>query len=487
MRICRRQFAQWMTGALAAPALALPARPKLLIVLVVKHLRPDYLEAVSNQLAPGGLRRLLEHGAYYRDCSHRASTFPSTTLATLATGAWPSSHGIVAGRWYDRVSRTLVTASPAALQATTLAAQFAAESGARVYSVAMEAGDAALFAGTNAARVFSMRGAGYFDTQGSAPEWLDAFNRARPVEAVHNARWMALGARADGPPLRTLIWDEKAPGEFQKLFNASPFAQSALFDLLGELVTRERLGQNGGPDMVCLVDGSAEAVAYETGGRSPLMRQMVLQLDKRVETLLTQLNRTPGEGAYSVVLVGGHGAPPAPATGERAVLSVPGEALAQAIDRKLIAAGRGKVEKYVYPFLYLDKGDIEAARHAAATAALDDGRVAAWYASDGSCSLRGEWETRFRNSFHARRSGDLMFAYLPEHVEETAIARGISYGSLYNYDVRVPLCFYGPPFRAASFETAIESVDLAPTLARAWRLPAPSSSCGRVLAEAFAE
>ena len=65
--------------------------------------------------------------------------------------------------------------------------------------------------------------------------------------------------------------------------------------------------------------------------------------------------------------------------------------------------------------------------------------------------------------------------------------RAISYGSLYNYDVRVPLCFYGPQFEAGVFEAPVESVDVAPTLARAMGVAVPSSCTGRVLGEAFAE
>ena len=79
-----------------------------------------------------------------------------------------------------------------------------------------------------------------------------------------------------------------------------------------------------------------------------------------------------------------------------------------------------------------------------------------------------------------------MLSYRPEYVEEYGQNRGISYGSLYNYDVRVPLCFYGPQFRQGSFEAPVESVDVVPTLARAMGIADPSSSTGRVLGEAFA-
>jgi hypothetical protein len=123
---------------------------------------------------------------------------------------------------------------------------------------------------------------------------------------------------------------------------------------------------------------------------------------------------------------------------------------------------------------------------AAGRTALDFSAVADYYTAGGACSSQNGWERRFRNSFHPTRSGDVMLSYRPEYVEETSQGRGISYGSIYGYDVRVPLFFYGPQFRSGIFENPVESVDLAPTLARLMGTPAPSSSLGRVLSEAFA-
>ena len=105
---------------------------------------------------------------------------------------------------------------------------------------------------------------------------------------------------------------------------------------------------------------------------------------------------------------------------------------------------------------------------------------------EGASSAENQWQRRFRNSFHPKRSGDLMVSYQPGYVEDFGQGRSISYGSLYNYDAHVPLCFYGPQFRSGIFDQPVEAVDVAPTLARALGVAAPSSSMGRVLAEALA-
>jgi hypothetical protein len=407
----------------------------------------------------------------------------------LATGTWPSQHGVVADSWYDRSARRVVRASDEALQATTLTAAVADDSRSRCYAISMDQVSAALFTGTPEVRLFWMDEQGQFATNGDTPGWLGTFNASTPPEKQRGAKWMALGAKPDAPPLRTLVYDPNRPHEFLSLYKSSPYGQAAQFDLLGELIDRENLGQGDTFDFVCLLAGASELLGYETGSDSPLMQQLVLQLDRRLESLLDQLGRAPGEGAFDVVLAGAHGSPPQPFDAARSRMAVNGEALAQAVEKALAGTSAGHVEKYVYPFLSLDVAasrDPEPVRMAAARVAMQHPAVAGWFSAGGGCSVHNAWETRFRNSFHSRRSGDLMLSYRPEYVEDYGPDRGVSYGSFYNYDIRVPLCFYGPQFRAGVFETPVESVDVAPTLARAMGVATPSSATGRVLGEAFA-
>jgi len=425
----------------------------------------------------------MEHGAYFPDCRHAASAFTSTGIATLATGAWPAQHGIVAESWYDTVAKRPVPASEEALLATTLAAEIAADSRNRVYVIAMDRSAAALFAGSPDAGLFWMEENGAYTTNEEAPQWLAPFNQRHSPEAVRDGKWVAVGAKSDAPPLRVLTYDPAHPDDFLALYKSSPYAQDVQFDLLSELMLRESLGQGGGVDFVCLIGGALSRLGYETGGRHPLMQQLALRLDRRLEGLLAQAN-------YNFLLTAAHGAPPLPSDEARARLTVNGETLALAIDKSLATNSLGRVRKYVYPFLYLNTEgfrDAEEVRRAAARAAMEQPSIAGYYTAGGNCSAHDEWERRFQNSFHVKRSGDVMLSYRPEAIEQYGQDRGVSYGSLYNYDVRVPLFLYGPAFRTGVYETAVQSVDFAPTLARVAGFAAPSSSTGRVLAEAILE
>jgi hypothetical protein len=432
----------------------------------------------------------LEKGTYFHNCLHRASTFSATGVATLATGAWPAQHGIVADRWWESYRR-LVAAADERMLATTLAAEVASDNpNSRVTVIALDRTPAILFAGTPEARLFWMTDEGNFATNFDVPEWVAAFNLQRKAEAARNSPWLAVGARPDAPPLRMLNFAPDRPGEFMALYRASPSAQQAQFDFACDLIEHERMGQSGTLDVVCILPGSMERLGYETGARHVLMQQMVLHLDRQMERLFAVLAKMPGEGAYNLALAAAHGAPPEPAPEVRAKMAVRGEDIALAVQKALSSSATGRVEKYVYPFLYLNTDtvrDPEPFRLAAARAAMQHPAVAGFFTAGGACSIHNGWEARYRNSFHPVRSGDVMLSYHPEFVESLEQDRGISYGSLYNYDALVPMAFYGPQFRAGEHEQTVEAVDLAPTLARVLGVGPPSSATGRPLAEALAE
>jgi Type I phosphodiesterase / nucleotide pyrophosphatase len=493
MGICRRDVGRLALAGVATRLFALPTRPKLLVIVLLGQLRPEYLDSARPQFAPGGLRKLLEHGTVFHNCLNRASTFASSSLATLATGAWPAQHGIVADRWYDRAAHAAVPASEEALLGSTLLSEIASDPRARIAVVAGAREPAALFAAGVPAgdepHLFWIDSDGRFTSNADQPDWLANFHSPNAPEAVHDARWLALGARPEAPPLRTLTWTPEAPADFMAFYRSSPFEQAAVFDLASEILTHNRFGQSNTLDVLCILPGAMERLGYETGAYPPLMNQMVLHLDRRIESLLTVLAKTPGENQFAFALAAGHGAPAEPAPEARARMAVHGESLAQAIQKALAPPSR--IDKYVYPFLYLNADgarDPESLRLAAARAALAQPAVAGYYTAGGACSIHDEWERRFRNSFHPVRSGDVMLSYRPGYVESVGFDRGISYGSLYNYDARVPLCFYGPAFfRPGNFEQTVESVDFVPTLARVAGVAMPSYSSGRVLGEAIVE
>jgi predicted AlkP superfamily pyrophosphatase or phosphodiesterase len=466
----------------------------------VEQFRSDYLDLFGNFLPPGGFRRLMEEGAYFPECQMAATTFTSGGLATLSTGSYPQLHGIIADSWYDRAARKPVPAQPDALQATTLAEQIAGDdSSNRIFALALDSRNATLLTGRAPASLFHRDATGRFMARGKPEnaDWLANFNQINPPENYRNQGWFALGRKPDTPPLRTLRYDEAHPEDFLALYWSSWFGQKSQMDLAQQVVLNEKLGQGPGIDLLAVALGSSALLGYEVGADSPLMRELVLHLDQDIQSFLSFLDKILGFRNYTFAFTGAHGLTRDP-DGQRSALAISGETVARAISQALSARydlkGRRSqyVERYLYPFLYLrlaelqrDYIDLREARVLAGQAALGVRGVTGFYTVDGDCSHSGDWKRRFSNSFHAVRSGDLMLAYGPEYVEDYGQGRGISYGSLFNYDTRVPLIFYGSPFETQVFETTVESPDLAPTLARVTGTSWPSSTTGRVLGEAL--
>src|SRR5689334_21837610 len=100
MQISRRRFATaalaGLAGGLPGRLLAVRPRPRLFVFLIAEQFRQIYLDRAANRLSAGGFRELMSKGVHYPDCRLAASGFTSSGLATLATGAYPQLHGIVA-------------------------------------------------------------------------------------------------------------------------------------------------------------------------------------------------------------------------------------------------------------------------------------------------------------------------------------------------------------------------------------------------------
>src|SRR5271165_4336037 len=86
-----------------------PARPKLVVVLVVDQMRADYVDKFQGQWS-GGLKRLVKEGAWFHEAAYPyAATETCVGHATISTGALPATHGMIANAWWDRETQKTVT------------------------------------------------------------------------------------------------------------------------------------------------------------------------------------------------------------------------------------------------------------------------------------------------------------------------------------------------------------------------------------------
>jgi hypothetical protein len=206
----RRVAAAIVVVLAAAAAHATPAPPpKLVVVIVVDQMRGDYIGRYGFQRT-AGLRRLVEEGAWLQRAAYPGvTTVTCVGHATVSTGAFPRSHGIVGNSWFDRgLGRSVACSLDESLTTTSYASP--AEDGqgpsgvllpalsdelrtqlpvpARVVTMSMKERTAIMLAGHRADAVTWFSGAtGGFVTSSaytSAPvPFVTAFTRANPVSA----------------------------------------------------------------------------------------------------------------------------------------------------------------------------------------------------------------------------------------------------------------------------------------------------------------
>ena len=99
-----------MALAAAVPSLAAerPA-PRILVNIVVSSMRANDLDRYADNFSQSGFLRLRDQGRRFTEAEYDyMQTTTPVSLATIVTGAMPSTHGVVAAQWYDYVTNKQV-------------------------------------------------------------------------------------------------------------------------------------------------------------------------------------------------------------------------------------------------------------------------------------------------------------------------------------------------------------------------------------------
>jgi hypothetical protein len=179
-----------------------PPRPKLVVVITVDQLRPDYLTRWKSQLT-GGLGQLATEGAVFTDgYQDHAVTETAPGHSTILSGMWPAHTGII--RNSDGVQDSLAPllgttgpgASPRRFRGTTLVDWLkAVDPATRALSVSRKDRGAILPIGRAKEQVYWYQ-SGLFTTSryyaDSLPTWVQAFNARRLPFKAANTVWTLL-------------------------------------------------------------------------------------------------------------------------------------------------------------------------------------------------------------------------------------------------------------------------------------------------------
>ncbi len=468
-----------LIAMLAVMVMAVPvpeafSAPRLVLQITVDQLRGDLPSRYVDRLTEGGFRYLMKNGTWYTDAHYQhANTETAVGHATMATGADPSRHGIVANDWIDQKTGAFVYntedkhhqiigkgpkahegVSPRNLLATTFSDELVVHDGGRSRAFSVSVKDrGAILPGGHAGKAFWFsKSTGEFVTSTyyyeDYPPWVKQWNAAKPADAYRNKFWELLHDRAtylhgkmddrpyeaDLKPLgRTFPHPLGGETKYFYLFLAlTPVGDALTLDFSKALIENEKLGQNshGAPHYLQISFSSTDYIGHVFGPSSLETEDNILRLDRTLADLFQFVDEKVGLDKTLIVLSADHGAPEAPEymaslgfyTGRFAFdwFKTEGpltEALQEKFGRNDLIAGHS------HPYLYLNLD-------AVSSAGLEPADVERFVADElmkipgiAYALTRGDLlagriteaplQNQIRRSFHPTRSGNIHL--VPEH------------------------------------------------------------------------
>ncbi len=498
------------------------ARPRLLVVITVDQLRPDYLERYRPQLL-GGLGLLLREGAVFTQAFHdHAVTETAPGHATILSGRVPAHTGIIrnlAGV-QDSTAPLLGVAGPGASPARFHGSALfdwlkAAQPGARALSVSRKDRGAILPLGRAKQQVYWYQ-SGSFTTSryyaDSLPGWVRAFNTQRLPFKQAGATWNTLLRAADYPEPdsesyehggQDFTFPHRLPLDSTKaadtLINVPTMDSLTLaFALAG--VRALGLGGRGSTDLLAVSLSTTDAIGHLYGPDSREIHDQVLRVDRDLGWFFGQLIVRYGGAGVIIVLTSDHGMTPYPewarAHGHPDARRVSVDSLVHDVNRALDQrAGGGD-------WLIIDTGLLlvpDRDRLAAAGVNVDSVVAAvatrvhavAGVARVQTVADLGRADTvadpvarRWRHQVPPDAGVELVITLKPYSIWDAGVAIAM-HGQPSDLDAHVPLIFWGRGIRREVSGAPVRTVDIAPTLARLLDLTPTEPLDGRALTEAL--
>jgi predicted AlkP superfamily pyrophosphatase or phosphodiesterase len=395
----------------------------LILQITIDGLRADLLNRYGAGFGQEGFRYLMEKGTLFTNAHYQhANTETIVGHATLATGTFPSLHGMIGNVWFDREAGELAYniedadapllpsreessegeqvdpaqklartkgRSPAVLLAPTFGDGLSAYYGGRskVFGVSGKDRSAVAMAGQTGKAFWFSTDNGDFITSSyyydDYPDWTRRWNEQRKSEKYAGTEW-ALSSKIStyllaGQDDRPYEMDLKGYGRIfphrfgdagnKLLFTqllASPIGDQLLLDFSKELIINEQLGEDAIPDYLSVSFSSTDVINHFFGPSSLENEEVIRQLDRTLADLIKFIDKSVGLKHTLIVLSSDHGMADMPDymtdLGYAAGRLVP-EDIVTTANKAGQQFGIDEVVRFFYrPYIYLNDEKIAAAK-----------------------------------------------------------------------------------------------------------------------------
>jgi predicted AlkP superfamily pyrophosphatase or phosphodiesterase len=508
--------------------------PKLVLFITVDAMRPDYLTRFESQLT-GGLGRLYRGGAVFTNAyQDHAITETAPGHSVTMSGRFPVHTGIsmnIAG-----VNDTTVTlidalglgASPFRFRGTTFTDWLVAKDPrTRVLSVSRKDRAAILPIGRSKQPVFWYGGNGNFTTSTyygtTLPDWVKAYN-ARKIPLSYAGRvWQLLLPDAaytepDSVPYEAGAVGFKfphiqptAPDSAVVFLAEFPWMDDITLDFALSGVKALNLGAGPQTDVLAISLSTTDAIGHKYGPDSREIHDHILRLDRALGVFLDSLFKVRSEKDVIIALTADHGLSPFPEVHtthdtNQGAMRVNVRPALQRLSDMLAARGvsgnglqnvlgiySGNGFTFDSGVLQLDRAALQRANVNVDTlltsARAEFLRVPGVARADRISSLatadtvNDRIARRWLHMFADESTAALVVTLAPYNYWLSSYSA--QHGSPNDSDARVPIIFYGIPFKAGRYADFATVADIAPTLAAAAHVTPLEKLDGHVLQNAI--
>ncbi|MCZ4693079.1 alkaline phosphatase family protein [Ancylomarina euxinus] len=501
--------------------------PKLIVGIVIDHLRSDYFSKYSHLFSDGGFNKIMQNGAFSSNTQYNYQ-YSQTGVdhATIFTGTPPAYHGIISHAWFNRISEsaeastydknyrklgivdTVTSKSPHKLLAPTLGDIMKLNNpNSRVIGVSLNNESAIYSAGHSADAAYWLDGVqGKFISssyyQNTLFNWVNNFNATDLPNKYLDKPWVPKtlednGSSTDIIKAKLKLTDhfyydlkkEKKQIGYHALKNY-PAGNLLVKDFAATTIINENLGKDDDCDLItinfsCLGNNHRKFSPY-----SAEMLDCITRLDQNIADLINFLDEQVGMENVLLFVTSDQAASFLPEDLEKQRIphgyfsSYNAIALLKSYFNVTYGAGRW-ISGYDSQQIFLNRKLIEDKKLILEDVQIKAAKFLVQFSGVSKAIPAHNFiETNYshgvmnkiQRSFNHKRSGDVIIALEPGWVNQIKDERDLV--AQYSQSRRVPLFFYGWKIKNKKLIQQLDIEDIVPTLSTFLEITPPTGCMG---------
>lgn len=518
IRVATMLVASMVTLTLAAQQP--PARPKLVVGIVVDGLREDYLDLLKGYFGPDGFKRLMRDGVMLDNVEFGTYVDPAAATAIIYSGAPASVNGIPAAYVYDTTGKrehSIVLdadnsgfnggdiLSPSALRVGTLSDELRIDGGGMgsVYSIAPNAEQAVILAahaGNSATWINDVTGrwetTKYYK---EIPNPMTARNFTRPLSTrLDTLSWRPDLKPTEYPDVPTYkkyypfrhTFRSDDVDRFRNFKTAAP-VNTEVTEMATDYINGLRLGRGEAIDMVNVGYTVGPFLKAKDSDHRLETMDTYLKLDRDLARLFKAIDGAVGRDSAFVFLSGTPAVPGGKRDDDlwRMPTGVFSPRRAASLLNVYFIAQHGNGE-WVSGFhngaIYLNRDlikqhdlDLDRMRRDAASFLIRMAGVSsAWTIDDILAGRAGANPEALKRNFVADYAGDIMIEVNPgwEIATINPVTQKEEHSTVRTGFSSAPVFILSPQLKAERISTPVDARSIAPTVARLLRIRSPGAA-----------